>query len=289
MKSKGIKKGRKVGFTIIELLTVMSIIIVLLAILVPSLNAARRYTKWVTQKGQLYEISKGLEAFSVENDGYPDSSALDLDGHHYCGAMKLCEALVGQDGLGFHPDSVFDNMGQDPAGTDLYFNRQPPGPFNPSNPVHVANLRARKTPYMEGGYVQVAYMLRVYPGATTAFEPNCPVLCDTYKRTNIRDSEGNKLGMPVLYYKADQSKIIHDANEIGSFADGGPNIYNYWDNSELMRTGTYVDALDENKFYEVTWDKKKSEKPSPYNQNTFILISAGLDGLYGTGDDVFNF
>jgi len=45
-------KGKKVGFTIIELLTVMSIIIILIAMLVPSLNAVRRYARVVMQKGQ---------------------------------------------------------------------------------------------------------------------------------------------------------------------------------------------------------------------------------------------
>jgi len=29
--------------------------------------------------------------------------------------------------------------------------------------------------------------------------------------------------------------------------------------------------------------------PRPYRSDSFILLSAGPDGLYGTGDDVFNF
>ena len=108
-------RAQKTGFTIIELLTVMSIIVVLIGILVPSMNAIRRYSKVVLQKSQFHDISKGLETFSADFPltGYPDSSAVDLDGESYCGAMKLCEAMVGQDGLGFHPDSIFDDEGED--------------------------------------------------------------------------------------------------------------------------------------------------------------------------------
>ena len=49
------------GFTIVELLTVMSIIIILMGVLVPALNRVRRFSKIVTQRGQFHEISKGLE------------------------------------------------------------------------------------------------------------------------------------------------------------------------------------------------------------------------------------
>jgi len=42
-------------------------------------------------------------------------------------------------------------------------------------------------------------------------------------------------------------------------------------------------------FYERTWNKNFTAPKRPYNADTFILHSAGLDGLYGTADDVFNF
>ena len=39
--------------------------------------------------------------FQSDFDEYPDSSAFDTDSAPYCGAMKLCEVMAGQDGLGF--------------------------------------------------------------------------------------------------------------------------------------------------------------------------------------------
>jgi prepilin-type N-terminal cleavage/methylation domain-containing protein len=122
MKSKGkiVKMAyAKTGFTIIELLTVMSIIVILISLLLPSLNMVKRYAKVVTQKNQLRNIDAGLQAFEIDFKEYPDSGATDANGAQYCGAMKLAEAMAGQDGLGFNPDSKFtadDGSGQ----TELY-------------------------------------------------------------------------------------------------------------------------------------------------------------------------
>jgi len=299
MKSKGkiIKMAyAKTGFTIVELLTVLSIIVILLGMLIPSLNAVRRYAKEVTQKGQFHDIGKGLEMFSINFGGYPDSSAEDLDADDYCGAMKLCEAMVGQDGLGFHPDSVFDDKGKAIDGTtELYFNRAF-GPVNPTNPVHVANLQTRKVKYMEGANVQIASIGELFPAQST-YDANCAVLCDVFKRTDLRNTTGDKLGMPILYYRADSTKLTHDAND---GVTSNTNIYNYLDNDELlaidvpwMTTGTkhplYDSAGKGPLFYSNTRDKAVTVIDKPHNPASYILISAGWDGLYGTRDDVYNF
>ena len=57
------KETKNSGFTIIELLTVMSIIIIIMSILVPALSGARKFAAKVRQKAQFYEISKGLEDY----------------------------------------------------------------------------------------------------------------------------------------------------------------------------------------------------------------------------------
>jgi len=41
-------------------------------------------------------------------------------------------------------------------------------------------------------------------------------------------------------------------------------------------------------FYNAITNPKMSQ-PRPYNMNTYILISAGHDGIYGTKDDICNF
>jgi hypothetical protein len=44
-------------------------------------------------------------------------------------------------------------------------------------------------------------------------------------------------------------------------------------------------------FIQYIMDPKASTdvRPWPYRPDSYILISAGADGLYGTGDDITNF
>ena len=122
MKSTTKQSKKRAAFTIVELLTVMSIIVILIGLLVPALNQVKRFALEVKQRAQLSSIDTAIELFNSEFDGYPDSSRLGPDGMEYSGAMKLCEAVMGQDLLGYHPDSTFRGDGTD--GTKaLYPNR----------------------------------------------------------------------------------------------------------------------------------------------------------------------
>ena len=120
MKSNVKKTNREAAFTIVELLTVMSIIVILIGLLVPALNKVKQYAYEVKQKAQFHSIDAALELFNSEFDGYPDSGALDPDAMQYCGAMKLCEAIISRDLMGFHPDSIFRSNGLGSLGINLY-------------------------------------------------------------------------------------------------------------------------------------------------------------------------
>ena len=92
----------------------------------------------VHQKAQLHSMDAALELFNHEFKAYPPSDANDPTGKPYCGAMKLAEALMGQDLQGFHPQSAFRFDGLDANSlTSLY-------PANPSED----NLKARRVPYL---------------------------------------------------------------------------------------------------------------------------------------------
>jgi prepilin-type N-terminal cleavage/methylation domain-containing protein len=293
-------KNKRKAFTIIELLTVMSIIVILFGLLVPSMNMVRRYSKKVKQNAQFHSINTALEMYKNDFEDYPESKAKDGDDTDYCGAMKLCEAMVGQDLLGLHPESVFSATGMASDGsTDLY-----PNPLNMSNSLHVDNLRSRKGPYLPVDSANAYRLSSIYGatyGAPFASDANM-VICDEYPR--LRDmGTGKKAGMPVLYYCADITKTGHDK-------DASPlslNIYNSEDNQELVDlklpweptsshpmassggTDPEGKATNEAKFYEITRDEKIISMARPMRSDSYILISAGFDGLYGTSDDVFNF
>jgi type II secretory pathway pseudopilin PulG len=138
MKSNVKQSNKRAAFTIVELLTVMSIIVILIGLLVPALNKVREFAQEVKQKAQLKSIDTAIELFNTTFDGYPDSSATGPDGPEYCGAMKLCEAAMGQDLQGFHPDSIFRADGSD-GFRALY-----PDANNVSQAAYRDNLSMRK-------------------------------------------------------------------------------------------------------------------------------------------------
>jgi type II secretory pathway pseudopilin PulG len=290
-------KGQKTGFTIIELLTIMSIIMIIISVLLPALNMIRWYAKYATQKNQFRNIDTGLQAYEIDFGEYPDSSATDATKAQYCGAMKLAEAMAGQDGLGFNPDSKF--TADDGSGpTELY----PPSQGDPPWLAwYVENIRNRKE-YLEAKDVQICSLDNLYTNSGWAHSDEVALLCDVYKRNELRNSKGTKLGMPILYYKADTSKLAHDVN----VPDNPGNIYNYKDNQQLLKLGLPWNAgaihplyqatsgPEGQVFYKKTLDESALPIQRPHNKNSYILISAGGDGIYGTGGslktkDVFNF
>ncbi len=291
-------KEKKPSFTIVELLVVMSIIIILIGLLLPSLNAVRRFAKDVTQKSQFHDITNGLEVFKIDfDDEYPDSSRYDIYGGDYCGAMKLCEAMVGKDKLGFNIYSEFTEVtaGMPPPNTTrLYFDAPLTGGLNPDQ---LENLSKRQAPYVNPDVVQIATMEEVYGGGSTgtgAFDPcDCVVICDVYGRQR---GGPRKLGMPVLYYKANTTKMYHDTTQpIADCCDVVTYIYNYCDNVDLTALWAYGQTedhpiyIDPTEFYINTKNPEATIMEKPYNEGFYILLSAGHDGLYGTRDDVYNF
>ncbi len=308
------------AFTIVELLTVMAVIAILIGLLVPALGLVKDFAKEIEQKAQLHGIEVAIDMFTP-NSGYgtyPPSdengldlnppAALGLDPAAYGGAQKLADALVGQDLLGYHPRSGFrsDLMGFDTLG-------------NPQQVYNVGtrqNLEARVGPFIDLENANAFRMGDIYrnivsplPGGT--FFAGSYVLCDVFakKRTGMGVQGsitygGMKTGMPLLYYRARTEYYEQDFGVVQS--PGGPDgidddVYYYRDNMHTLALGhpEYGPALphildgsnnaaDWQRFEEMILNDKITTMRRPYRANSFILISAGKDGLYGTGDDVTN-
>jgi type II secretory pathway pseudopilin PulG len=295
MKSNVKQSNRKAAFTIVELLTVMSIIVILIGLLVPALNKVRQYAYDVKQQAQFHSIDAAIELFNSEFDGYPPSDAEDPDQAAYCGAMKLCEAMMGRDLMGFHPDSIFRANGLDGLGNDLY-------PPQSTGIAYTNSLSARKGPYLPLENANAFQLMDLYK-ETGRFAGENFVLCDVFRRVTHLQS-GQKVGMPILYYRANTANIQHDIQN----PDNSQNIYDYRDNNELVMLGKPFDPPpngeahrlwketgypDGYRFYMNTTNDKVlatvRAAVRPYRVDTYILISAGYDGEYGTPDDICNF
>jgi hypothetical protein len=115
--------------------------------------------------------------------------------------------------------------------------------------------------------------------------------------------------MPILYYKADVRKYSHDRTGITTPLGDPPtapnpdNIYDYRDNQQLVELGQPWEpapnpptppypplaSAPDTWFYEKTTNPAVTGTPTPYKKDSYIMISAGWDGIYGTTDDIFSF
>jgi hypothetical protein len=218
----------------------------------------------------------------------------------------VAEAFFGRDDRGFHPKTKW-HPSLDAA--DLYSDTP-------------ASLVARKTPYFErkrGGF----YTINDLWGATPGVE-STPVFTDVFERNPVTiNGESEKVGMPILYFKADPTKKFRINSTTGlamdpvTSGDSGEYtkwVYNFNDNLPILQLPWLRDPTDPKEsgpiephypdedndaineepvqvFYELITQREDAATNfyKPHNQSTFLLISAGYDGIYGTKDDLTNF
>jgi len=283
----------------VEILTVVGIIAILVAVLIPALTMVRRIAKETQQKAQLTAIDLALIAFKADYGDYPPSDW--PLGSNYCGAQKLTEALLGWDLLGFHPDSEFTSNGRTKDGSrEIYHD-----PLDPDDPDDEKNLKERRGPYLELGTANVFRLGQVSADKPGLFDDTAPlkedtfVICDVFgiKKITLAKGETAKAGTPILYYRANTSSKSIEGSGVYE------RIYNGYDNQILInlvideknltpdqRNNTLANATNRFEFFcDYITDPKVTAIPWPYRPDSYILISAGADGLYGTSDDICNF
>ena len=225
----------------------------------------------------------------------------------YGGAQKLGEAMVGLDMLGYHPKSGFRADGQNVRddGGGL------PEPFVVYNPITgippnaaglfgetpIENQQNRKY-YMELENANAFTLDSVYDTAELAADGFLPdynglysiVLCDVYAQKRLQSSK--KTGMPVLYYRARTGFTRQDSTDAFGVDD---DVYNFEDNALLLGLETATSeplphplSVGLN-FEEMILNPEVAMIKKPYRAESYILISAGKDGFYGTTDDICNF
>jgi type II secretory pathway pseudopilin PulG len=294
-----IVKWKKTGLTLIEILIVLGIIALFVGLLIPALSVVRNTAKKAKQKAQFSAIDIALMTFKNDfgdyppSDGYfyePLSSGYYLD---YGGTQKLAEALLGWDLLGFHPKTDWQAAGVAYDDPDLN-NRK--SPYLDTETANAFRLGDPGDPLRKGTGL-FANMDNGESPITLA--PDTNVLCDVFSVKKIKLLNGTTVsaGTPILYYKANtSSKSLQETENLR-----GDGIYDHRDMALLVGMRSLVDndrpwgdrqphlIEDPAFFYEYIRDPKITARPWPYRPDSYILISAGADGLYGTGDDIRNF
>ena len=311
---------RKQGFTIIELLTVMGVIAVLIGLMVPALALVKDYSKRIQQKAQFHGIDMGLEMYKTEFGSYPRSDDNSITPHPddptpYCGSNKLAEALVGLDLIGFHPNADFRSDGQNLVPDPIGGGSQLVNVYDTQGTVATwqtgqENIDARKGPFVDLEKVNAFRLDEIYANLPAPFTDNFATLdaqsnsvnlyplalCDVYAQK--RSGTGaKKTGTPILYFRARSNYSQQNINDTQGLVD---DIYNLEDNINLLGLGmpndgtghtvmdTTTDSEYEN-FENMIVNENLQTIRRPYRADSYILISAGKDGDFGTADDVFNF
>ena len=340
------------GFSLVELLTVIFIIGLLIAILVPSLSAARNAAKKMTTAKEIDSIKVGLEMFKNENgpdfpqtNGYPPSFAHPPIDKNYSfkpeegefpflqdkpaitGAHWLPAMLMGPDKLGYLKRSSIPNKGT---------LRVEPWNWYKPDPLGDGTTLSRGGPYVD--LAMPTRKTKDLPGrANPNFPP--PTFWDKIKELPV---VVDAFDQPILYYAANShgrtSNMVADIhptdnNYPGTPQEEGPPFYYHQDNAPFTGTGT-TDALRgwdfgnsgakhtialsgadhtaadlrdvdvpekretfaryivDRKLYHDFENLQSPPPPTtplrPVNAESYLLISAGVDGRYGTNDDVSN-
>ena len=282
----------------IELLIVLAIIALLVGLLVPALTVVRKTAKETKQKAQFATIELALAAFKNDDGDYPPSiwPLPPNPGSDYCGSQKLAEALLGWDLMGFHPHSAWRADGLDAAGGPWTYD---PAQTRDANGDGIPDtFDERKGPYLERTGVGVYKLVDLFGTNVGPLNPDTFVICDVFGAKKLTILKGvdpvtglpitvnEKAGAPILYYKANTSgKILNE-------------VYRVADNDAIVMAKQQADGREHplgrpdnqyQTFYNYIRDPKITARAWPYRPDSYILISAGADGLYGTGDDICNF
>ncbi|MHC4756686.1 MAG: type II secretion system protein [Planctomycetota bacterium] len=309
-------KAKRFGFTTVELLTVIGIIAMLVSLLIPSMIMVKNKARNTQQRAQITAIEVAMMAFRNDYGDYPPSNFQfgNPEPFNYSGSQMLAEAMLGWDLMGFHPDSAWRADGFDKDDGNLTYDP------DQTRVPDTASLEERKGVYLDSeksnvfrlgndtaNLVEGLFGNKVDEDTNPA---NTYVICYVYaaKRIRIGGVGGKSVtaGTPILYYKADPSaKNLTSANP-------DERIYDVYDNSALVDLGSVKDntkkhwlfydkrndptqnTRDESHFYDYDYeggikDSKMTSRDWPHKPDSYILISAGLDGLYGTRDDITNF
>ena len=343
------KTIRAAAFSLVELLTVIFIISALIAILVPSLSAARNAAKKTVSKSAIKAIEVGLEMFKNENEkrfrrtnGYPPSfahpkidSVFDPNLGQYpflpgdtlikpvvYGAHWLPAMLIGPDAQGYvrrsnvpkglrdkpnewyrpMPDGApkaleRDQLYVDPEGVNLVATNNLPGK-RPGEPFFPDWNDMRNMPVIADAF---DYPILYYVANRNGKPTN--MVEDKRDPTNTYGPGPQQTGVPYYFHQDNEGFTGNEDNPQGWDFQGEHPIHlsgARQTGDELFlpdaNTGRVANTfarwiIDRNVYKDLSLKPAADRQAAPLrpvHQDSFILLSPGVDGKYGTTDDISN-
>lgn len=326
---KNANRTNRNGFTLIELLAVVAIIALLIGILVPAVTQARNQAKKAKSLALLDSISKGAEMFVSEFGTYPKSSGANPfeanppeKDPQLSGAQWIALQLIGADQLGYvkptRSNDTNDNQKIDKDDWLEWYSLTPKRNYPRFGPYVTVDASAAQTPeiYMQNNAGAGKIPDEMIKGSSDYSNERLPFFVDAF-------------GFPVLYYRANAHAKLAISTGTGSSMDVGiydqsdnsmitgaegsdgryGKTYDGWDlrdtgrspahdmreigfdgknSTERPEPETFANAICNLNIFDSTSRNKKG-RVWPNNPERFLLITPGLDGIYGTTDDVRNY
>ncbi|HDY65299.1 MAG TPA: type II secretion system protein [Phycisphaerae bacterium] len=259
-----VRKRKSRAFTLVELLIVISVIVLLVGILTPSLYKARSITYNTRSKAALHELSAGALAYQKDTGYYPGQQYPGILGNgngQFNGSQVLAACVYGL---------RLGEMGTSDEGKIGY----PTGESSPTSP------------YVS--YKKEKVLLDESPSTYfTAFVPS-----DLFPDP-----------LPILYYpsRLGNNGSLGDALNSGTFPGAfryndnagltGPAVNNSPDTMIFRKTiwDTRFGCSSNNPDDPNAYPKINDLRDRAYKSDSFLLIGAGIDRKIFTGDDVKNF
>ena len=282
------------GFTLVELLVVISIIVLLLGLLLPAILWAQKDAYITATEADMHALSIGLDQYHADFNMYPNSSIVDGSTGAYGGAIPqgagyevMAEAL-----LGFLPGNLDGYTPSWPSGTIWSTSST----LNQTQGFTMAPYKKVYGPYMSVTASNI-FMVK----GTSAAYPAQYYFTDAFGQAATTNAQL----LPILYFSA-------NTNPVGTIASGNtkPTIFgDYYSNSSGSASipGIFNAGDDNNPPGPTAGAVPPSLAPSPgflnligntsqdnlvdagetiMGSDGYLLVSAGPDGAYFTADDI---
>jgi prepilin-type N-terminal cleavage/methylation domain-containing protein len=321
---------KRPGFTLVELLTVIAIIVLLIGILIPALSSARTQAKQTATSGLIKSVGSGCEMFRGDFKHYPQSRGRNpfenaSDDISLMGAQWVALQLAGVDSRGYVNPTIKndsdDNGRIDHVDWNDWYALNPSRQYTRMGPYASVDAKALRTPIQfRDENPDIPPPDAMADEAEDWSNGRLPFFMDAfgypvlYYRANPKTTAPFTTGTPTggddfvvgQYDQADNAFFTGSDGTDGRWPCVANAVGDWWDlsgsgephplgtlgydegDTDWPEARSFAAFVCDANIYDAT-DKGSGGRVWPHKADSYLLISAGPDALYGTGDDVTNF